>query len=248
MNFKSAGAGGATVGQSYQHTCRILIYIHMYRPGSLITLIYKQVIWRACGPFSKRGQFNQHNEQWVTSLIITSPPGVINPKPPTTFVSGTVIFLVIVLLVGLAQADNFDRFCANAVDGQFVASPRSCQHWLYCQNGAATEGQCPNQYYFDEPIQMCRYPEYVNCNIGSVDFTCPSNDFQLFPHPKECGQYVACINGRAQEMDCAPGLYFDSSRNLCDLPANTDCHVEVSLDYFVSDRMSGYLINLCVSL
>lgn len=79
-------------------------------------------------------------------------------------------------------------------------------------------------------MQMCRYPEYVNCNIASVDVVCPIGDFELHPHPDNCEQYVACIDGFPRIINCAPGLQWDASRQICDQPHNTVCHIPVRLN------------------
>lgn len=137
------------------------------------------------------------------------------------------LFVLVALLavVSFAHADTLDRFCSGIPNGRFVPNPRSCQHWLFCQNGLATEGVCPGTYFFDETMQMCRYPEYVNCHIDSVDVNCSVGGFELHPHPTNCDQYVACINGFPRVINCAPGLHWDPSRELCDLPHNTECVV-----------------------
>lgn len=149
------------------------------------------------------------------------------------FIHSTVLFhaagqflcIALASLVCLTSANSLDRFCQGVTNGQFVASPRSCQHWLFCQNNGATEGVCPGMFYFDGPMQMCRYPDFVNCQIDSVEVTCPIDDLVLKPHPTNCDQYVACINGFPRVINCAPGLNWDATRQLCDLPDNTDCVV-----------------------
>lgn len=110
-------------------------------------------------------------------------------------------------------------------NGHYVSNPKSCQHWLLCQDEVAIEGVCPNTYYFDETIQMCRYPSYVDCQIDSVNVTCPIADLALLPHPSNCDQYVACINGFPRVINCAPGLNWDTAQELCDLPQNANCEV-----------------------
>lgn len=140
-----------------------------------------------------------------------------------------IIVLLVTVLVGLSLADNLDRFCANIPDARFTASPRSCQHWIFCQNNSAVgEGVCERFFYFDEFMQMCRYPEFVTCNIANVNVTCPETDFELQRHPEACDQFIVCDSGFARVRDCAPGLWFNEEINGCDLPENTVCPIEVS--------------------
>jgi Chitin binding Peritrophin-A domain len=38
-----------------------------------------------------------------------------------------------------------------------------CGSFLMCLDGEAIKEECPNNLYFDEPNQICNYPELVNC-------------------------------------------------------------------------------------
>lgn len=146
----------------------------------------------------------------------------------STYPEQQVILLSLAVLLSFTTADNLDRFCKGIANGRFTSSPRSCQHWLFCQNSRAQEGNCPGIFYFDEGMQMCRYPEFVQCNIASIDIPCPDHsDLVLLPHPESCEQYVACVNGFPRVMECAPGLQWDQIREKCDLPANVGCKIQV---------------------
>lgn len=136
-----------------------------------------------------------------------------------------VLAVVLLTIAALAHADNMDRFCINVPDGRFVSSPRSCQHWIFCQQQKATEGVCPGIYQFDQELQMCRYPDFVQCDIDAVDIECPIEGLELHPHPQHCDQYVACVNGFPRIINCAPGLLWDNNRETCDIPQNVECVV-----------------------
>lgn len=137
-----------------------------------------------------------------------------------------------VVLASVAHADDMNRFCTNVPNGRFVPNPRSCQHWFFCQNGVAIEGSCAGIYQFDEDMQMCRYPEFVNCKFDAVDVDCPLVGLELHPHPQYCDQYVACLNGFPRVINCAPGLHWDQERQKCDYPENVVCVIpEPELNY-----------------
>lgn len=145
---------------------------------------------------------------------------------PSLLPESLVSLVALAALVGLGQADDMHRFCSTVPNGRFVSNPRSCQHWIFCQNERATEGQCPGIFHFDVAMQMCRYPEFVQCDFDAVDVTCPISGLELLPHPTTCHQYVACVNGFPRVANCAPGLHWDQTRQICDLPENTP-HCEV---------------------
>lgn len=146
--------------------------------------------------------------------------------------STSLAILVVIAFASLSSVSAVDRFCTNILGGRFVANPRSCQHWIFCQNQVATaEGVCPGIYYFDVEMQMCRYPHFVECQFDAVDVTCESMDLEWHPHPNNCDQYVACISGFPRVINCAPGLHWDPIRQLCDVPANAQCQIVPELDY-----------------
>lgn len=125
--------------------------------------------------------------------------------------------------VSSVHGEEMNRFCQNVANGRFVSNPRSCQHWIFCQNQVAIEGQCEGIFYFDVSMQMCRYPSYVNCQIDQVDVTCGVTDLELHPHPENCDQYVVCVEGFPRVVNCAPGLHWAESQQRCDVPANAQC-------------------------
>ncbi len=45
----------------------------------------------------------------------------------------------------------------------------------------------------------------------------------LLPNPGNCSTFFMCSNGVPILMQCPAGLYFDSRRDVCDWPQNTDC-------------------------
>lgn len=148
-----------------------------------------------------------------------------SPHPSRSLDERLMILMAMMVLVVTTTADTMDRFCKNVPNGRFVSNPRSCQHWIFCQNGRATEGNCPGIFHFDVAMQMCRYPDTFQCDFDSVDVQCSINGLDLHPHPQNCDQYVACINGFPRVINCAPGLWWNQAGETCDLPANTICVV-----------------------
>lgn len=45
---------------------------------------------------------------------------------------------------------------------------------------------------------------------------------KLYPHPDDCGKFIQCVNGKVQEMTCAPTLVFDPENSQCILPINEE--------------------------
>ena len=41
--------------------------------------------------------------------------------------------------------------------------------------------------------------------------------------PGDCGSYHACLWGRHETFQCAPGLHFNKDSNICDWPSHANC-------------------------
>jgi hypothetical protein len=55
---------------------------------------------------------------------------------------------------------------------------------------------------------------------------CPpvgDNTLTYLPNPDDCSKFYQCINGYPVPMDCAPGLYFCTEKEVCDWSWDTDC-------------------------
>jgi hypothetical protein len=48
------------------------------------------------------------------------------------------------------------------------------------------------------------------------------NGFYAHPDPGTCNVFYACVEGKAEEYVCSPGLWFDEYKGVCNWPAETD--------------------------
>lgn len=49
-----------------------------------------------------------------------------------------------------------------------------------------------------------------------------SEDAKLYPHPDDCAMFIQCVNGKVQNMTCAPNLVFDPENSACIFPINQE--------------------------
>lgn len=59
---------------------------------------------------------------------------------------------------------------------------------------------------------------------------CPEgNNFQaiFLNHENNCSKFYICAHGIAHELNCPPGLFFNSVNQICDWPANVNCVINV---------------------
>ncbi|KAG0711136.1 putative chitinase 10 [Chionoecetes opilio] len=54
------------------------------------------------------------------------------------------------------------------------------------------------------------------------DVTCPT-PVGLFPHPRECTEWVHCDHNIPYVKDCPAGLHFNAQLKVCDWPASAGC-------------------------
>lgn len=58
------------------------------------------------------------------------------------------------------------------------------------------------------------FQDYVNCPaLGNI----------LFAHPEDCSKFIECNDGMYSELNCVPGLLFDSVNLECQMPENAAC-------------------------
>ena len=58
--------------------------------------------------------------------------------------------------------------CSNKPDGTFLPDPADCSRFFICDAGRPWMKQCPTPLYFDPMINVCNWPELVNCNVHNV--------------------------------------------------------------------------------
>lgn len=51
--------------------------------------------------------------------------------------------------------------------------------------------------------------------------TCNSGEYQ--PVPGDCESYYACLWGKYEQYQCAPGLHFNAQSHICDWPVRAKC-------------------------
>ena len=75
------------------------------------------------------------------------------------------ILMVIVSGKSLRKDNNFDVVCHDSEDGYavFVPHPYDCSLYYECVNLTPVLMSCPAGLYFDSRIDICNWPEYVDC-------------------------------------------------------------------------------------
>lgn len=130
-------------------------------------------------------------------------------------------------VVCLTNAQSLDRFCLNVPNGQLVAHPRSCQHWMICQNNVVADtGMCPEIFYFDAARQMCSHPDDAGCSFDDPWYSwldCPIGSTETRHNWLNCDQYTQCINGMHRILNCPPGLWWHQATQSCQFPGSSDC-------------------------
>lgn len=117
------------------------------------------------------------------------------------------------------QTHQWPRFlCNNRQDGFFVRDVTACNAFFHCNaDGIPWRGYCDPPFLFDEPRQKCDFDCNVNC------FECPSDPFVELEINGACRQFVRCIQGRPEHLDCAEGLLFDPVLGTCNHAHLVEC-------------------------
>lgn len=59
---------------------------------------------------------------------------------------------------------------SECVDGNYYSNESDCGAFYQCSNGELIEQKCPNGLYFNPELNVCDYPENVQCG-GTVEPT-----------------------------------------------------------------------------
>jgi len=60
--------------------------------------------------------------------------------------------------------------------------------------------------------------------VTMPETNCTSGEY--YSDPENCGNYYRCDRGELKREQCAPGLHWDATRQLCDWPSAAKCQVE----------------------
>lgn len=116
--------------------------------------------------------------------------------------------------------------CYGKPTGKKLEDLRDRNRYILCYNGLAFEQHCPLNYYFDMYQQDCILNEQQGNenNNGQNDLVCEGKKTgQLLRHQWDCTKYIVCHFGKAVEMPCPAGLYFNSKLNICDFHESVQC-------------------------
>ncbi|XP_035789852.1 peritrophin-44-like [Anopheles albimanus] len=115
------------------------------------------------------------------------------------------------------------HLCQQQTGLQVLPHPKNCEDFIVCSEGYSTVGHCSEGYLFDSKRSACHPAARVKCNIVQ----CPqqsSNSNEIVYRPgARCDEYFICQSGTAIQTFCAPGLYWDSIKERCDLSQNVSC-------------------------
>ncbi|XP_058122253.1 peritrophin-1-like [Anopheles coustani] len=110
----------------------------------------------------------------------------------------------------------------------FLPNPTDCSRYFICIGGVAQEAQCAPSLLFNPETRRCELEETVECIEGSIPSptTCPPTGLHIIGNPANCVSYFVCLNGVQSDapVNCAPGLIFDVTESLCNIPnENSRC-------------------------
>lgn len=159
------------------------------------------------------------------------------------------IFLIILALIK-PQVDAVT--CEDVPLGSFIPSTENCVDYYQCLPGTEVLGSCPDKFLFNFELQMCDYPENVDCDdeppIQTTDvpdttsyvppettipddgeeslIECLDDGAYFASHPSSCSKYFLCFHGVPSMRTCPLRYHFDNYKQTCVARENTDCRQE----------------------
>lgn len=122
--------------------------------------------------------------------------------------------------------------CQGKESGELVANPIDCTTFYQCTESGAVKLTCPAGLHFSPRTLECKYPNQAGCMTDddeSAQIPCPGEDdptkLIFFPSERNCAWCYLCLSGRAQRLECGPGLHWNQEEMKCDLPDKANCKV-----------------------
>lgn len=146
------------------------------------------------------------------------------------------VLLVLACLAGAALAQGSGQridICVNQSDGTFLKDHTDCKRYIACVGGRSLYGSCPDQLLFNSTRSACDYSNRVQCS------SCPRTGTKTFALEGSCRRYVRCISGSAEYLECPNDLFYDQTREACNLQADVDCTEKICQangDYLVASK------------
>ena len=132
--------------------------------------------------------------------------------------------------------------CENCNTGLcFEPHPFECNKYYMCDYQHAVVMTCPGNLVFNPLINVCDYPEEVDCGNypkptetttkttttkKHEEVKChPSEDGNavIIPNPDDCSKFYICVGLKPVEKTCKPGTLFNPDLSICDWPENVTC-------------------------
>lgn len=74
-------------------------------------------------------------------------------------------YFISFLFLGLCLADVFDE-CTDGINLSFIASTKSCAHYIFCNGDESYDGECEDGEYFSADMEMCEPMGTIDCRTG----------------------------------------------------------------------------------
>ncbi|XP_051164101.1 probable chitinase 10 [Leptopilina boulardi] len=154
-------------------------------------------------------------------------------RPTTTTIKSSTKYMI------AKPTEKPEKDCEH---GQYYSYPSSCEQFLICVNGDLIPQQCGPGLNWNEEKNMCDWAFMSPCNnalnkkapLKIKDLSeknCSPGSYSSVPG--DCQSYRACLWGRHEIFQCAPGLHFNAETHICDWPVRAKCQDE----HFLPDNI-----------
>ncbi|XP_070530895.1 probable chitinase 10 isoform X1 [Cardiocondyla obscurior] len=152
-------------------------------------------------------------------------------KPTTTTTARTTIAITkptttLKPIVVMGPTQKPQKPCQH---GQYYPYPDSCTSFLVCVNGDLVSQQCGPGLNWNTEKNMCDWAfknpctekPHKNALLVEKNTACIPGSYTSVPG--NCRSYQACLWGRKEVFNCAPGLHFNKETRICDWPTRAKC-------------------------
>lgn len=122
-------------------------------------------------------------------------------------------------------------FLLFTLQGDLVPNPDDCTTFFSCTTLGPVLQYCNPGLHFSASLSVCDYPDLAGCRDDeAAGIPCPGEDdpskLIFYPSQRNCGWYYLCLGGKAQKLECGPGLHWNQAELKCDMPQKANCQVD----------------------
>ncbi|XP_055622108.1 uncharacterized protein LOC129765714 [Toxorhynchites rutilus septentrionalis] len=132
---------------------------------------------------------------------------------------------LILIALGSAAAQDPDLAfrCSRILSYALLPNPSDCGAFIFCNEGTPLEYDCHRDEIWSQEDAACVLGSQETCELWQPTWECERVADGPIAYPRECGRFINCVGGRANVVECPPGLIYLAGRSGCVVGNSVRC-------------------------